>query len=143
MANFSKEEIFLIYVLNQIWLFVEKEIWSFLKVLDYQILEELINLRFKCSFLSLVQVTPRVQVTPFFLWYRVLAHFPVAQNEMISEREENKGVNLHVVEIDWEVKKFHTNFHDVLERGGGVETKRWDVLPWTNRIMSAVNPVRI
>ena len=74
---------------------------------------------------------------------RVLAHFPVAQNEMISEREENKGVNLHVVEIDWEVKKFHTNFHDVLERGGGVETKRWDVLPWTNRIMSAVNPVRI
>ena len=38
---------------------------------------------------------------------------------MISEQEENKGVNLHVVEIDWEVKKFHTNFHEVLERGGG------------------------
>ena len=31
-----------------------KEIWSFLKVLDYQqILEELINLRLKCSFLNL------------------------------------------------------------------------------------------
>ena len=34
-----------------------KEIWSFVKVLDYQVLEELINLRFKYSFLTLVQVT--------------------------------------------------------------------------------------
>ena len=47
-------------------MFCRKEIWSFVKVPDYQILEELINLRLKCSFLTLVEVTPRVQVTPFY-----------------------------------------------------------------------------
>ena len=47
-------------------IFYRKEIWSFLKVLHKQILEELINLRLKCSFLSLAQVIPRVQVTPFY-----------------------------------------------------------------------------
>ena len=40
-----------------------------------------------------------------------------------SEREEGKGVSLHVVKTEWEVKNFHTNFYDVLETGG-VETKR-------------------
>ena len=43
-----------------------------------------------------------------------------------SEREEGKGVNLDVVETEWEVK----NFHDILERGRGggefgVETERY------------------
>ena len=39
---------------NLIFCMCRKEIWSFLKVLDYQqILEELINLRLKCSFLNL------------------------------------------------------------------------------------------
>ena len=36
-----------------------------------------------------------------------------------SKCEESKGVVLHVVETEWEVKKFHDNFHDVLERVGG------------------------
>ena len=59
--------------------FCRKEIWSFLKVLDYQILEELINLRFKCSFLSLVQVTSRVQVTPF--------------HQLLSQKQSQKTVH--------------------------------------------------
>ena len=47
-------------------IFCRKEIWSFVKALDYQVLEELVNLRLKYSFLTLVQVTPRVEVTPFY-----------------------------------------------------------------------------
>ena len=44
-----------------------KNIWCFLKVLNYQILEELmINSRLRCSFFSLVQVTAQVQVTSFY-----------------------------------------------------------------------------
>ena len=57
------------------FIFYGKEIWSFLKVLLYQILEEFINFRRECSFLSLVQVTPRVQVTPFYGTY-LLMGFP-------------------------------------------------------------------
>ena len=36
------------------------------------------------------------------------------------------GVNLHVMETNWGAKHFHKNFHDVLEKGGGVgvEIKR-------------------
>ena len=65
-SNFSKKRQYFLFICVESNLtFCRKEIWSFLKVLDYQILEELINLRFKCSFLSLVQVTSRVQVTPF------------------------------------------------------------------------------
>ena len=48
--------------------FCRKQIRSFLKVLDYQILEELINLRrLKCSFLSLVQVTRKKKKTAVLL----------------------------------------------------------------------------
>ena len=48
--------------------FCRKQIRSFLKVLDYQILEELINLRrLKCSFLSLVQVTRKKKKTVVLL----------------------------------------------------------------------------
>ena len=34
-----------------------------------------------------------------------------------SEQEEGEGVNLHVVETEWEVKNFHKHFH-VFEKGG-------------------------
>ena len=66
-SNFSKKrQYFWMICVESNLTFCRKEIWSFLKVLDYQILEELINLRLKCSFLSLVQVTPRALVTPFY-----------------------------------------------------------------------------
>ena len=38
-------------------------IWSVLKLLDYQIFEELINSELKFSFLSLVQLTCKVKKT--------------------------------------------------------------------------------
>ena len=47
-----------------------------------------------------------------------------------------KEVNLHVVETKWETKKFHKNFHKVLERGIRVEIKRHYILPWANRVTS-------
>ena len=47
-----------------------------------------------------------------------------------------KEAKLHVVETKWETKKFHKNFHKVLERGIGVEIKRHYILPWTNRVAS-------
>ena len=62
----KKRQYFLIICVESNLMFCRKEIWSFVKVPDYQILEELINLRLKCSFLTLVEVTPRVQVTPFY-----------------------------------------------------------------------------
>ena len=66
-SNFSKKrQYFLIICVESNLTFCRKEIWSFLKCFDYQISQELINLRFKYSFLSLVQVTPRVLVTPFY-----------------------------------------------------------------------------
>ena len=43
-----------------------------------------------------------------------------------SKQEEGKRVNLHVMETEQEVKNFHKNFHDILERakmGVGVKTK--------------------
>ena len=59
-SKFSKKrQYFLIICVKSNLFFCRKEIWSFLKVLDYQILEEVINLRLKCSFLILVQVTPK------------------------------------------------------------------------------------
>ena len=55
----KRGNIFELSVLNQTWLFVERKSGVFLRFLiDHQISEELINLRLKCSFLSLVQVTP-------------------------------------------------------------------------------------
>ena len=54
-----------------------KEIWSFLKVLDYQILDELINLRLKCSFLSLTGP----KVTPFYFMHSRPACVP-AEHEI-------------------------------------------------------------
>ena len=66
-SNFSKKRQYFLFICVESNLtFCKKEIWSFVKVLDYQILKELINLRLKCSFLSLVQVTPKVHVTPFY-----------------------------------------------------------------------------
>ena len=47
-----------------------------------------------------------------------------------------KGVNLHVVETEWETKNFHKKFHNVLERRVEVEIKRHYILPWTNRVTS-------
>ena len=77
-SNFSKKrQYFWIICVELNLIFYRKEIWSILKALDYQILKESINLRLKCSFLSLVQVTPRVQVTRFtvpkimMIWYIV------------------------------------------------------------------------
>ena len=62
----KKRQYFLIICVESNLMFCRKEIWSFVKNPDYQILEKLINLRLKCSFLTLVEVTPRVQVTPFY-----------------------------------------------------------------------------
>ena len=57
-SNFSKKRQYFLFICVESNLtFCRKEIWSFLKVLDYQILDELINLRLECSFESLVQVT--------------------------------------------------------------------------------------
>ena len=71
-SNFSKKrQYFWIICVESNLIFYRKKIWSLAKDLDYQILEELINWRVKCSFLTLVQVTPGVQVTPFYgtmLW---------------------------------------------------------------------------
>ena len=47
-------------------IFCRKEIWSFLKVLDYQILEELINLRVKCSFQIWSKSPQESKLTPFY-----------------------------------------------------------------------------
>ena len=66
-SDFSKKrQYFWIICVESNLIFYRQKIWSFLKVLDYQILEELTNLRIKCSFLSLVQIIPRVQVPPFY-----------------------------------------------------------------------------
>ena len=62
----KKKQYFLIICVESNLTFCRKKMWSFLNCLDYQISEELINLSFKCSFLSFVQVTPRVLVTPFY-----------------------------------------------------------------------------
>ena len=71
--HYKRRQYFWINCVESNLIFYIKKILSFLKVLDIQILEELINLRLKCSFLSLVQVTPqeeaRVQVTPFYSSY--------------------------------------------------------------------------
>ena len=40
-----------------------------------------------------------------------------------------KEVNFYVRETKWEAKKFHKKFHDLLERGVGVEIKRHYFLP--------------
>ena len=49
--NFSKKrQYFWIICVESNLTFCRKEIWSFLKFLEYQISEELINVRFKCSF---------------------------------------------------------------------------------------------
>ena len=46
-------------------------------------------------------------------------------------------VNFHVLETKWEAKKFHKNFHDVLEKEGRGRNKMWYyILPWTNWIIS-------
>ena len=63
-----------------------------------------------------------------------LVYFPVAW--------QSKLVNLHVAETEWEVKNFHKNFHDILERGWGGGGGRgrnkmsYDILLWTNLITS-------
>ena len=57
---------------------------------------------------------------------------------LLREQEEGKGVNLHVVETEWEVKKFHKLFHDILERGGrGRNKTSYDIITWPNGIMSS------
>ena len=59
-SNFKKKRqyFWIIICVESNLTFCRREIWSFLKFVEYQISEELINLRFKCIFLSLVQVTP-------------------------------------------------------------------------------------
>ena len=58
-SNFSKKRQYFWFICVE-WnlTFCREEIWSFFKVLHYHILEELINVRLKCSYLSLAQVTP-------------------------------------------------------------------------------------
>ena len=58
-SKFSKKlRYFWIICIGSNLVFYRKKNWSFLKVLDHQILEELINLKLKYSFLSLIQVNP-------------------------------------------------------------------------------------
>ena len=94
--------------------------------------KELKNLTSMCNHVistcnwSRIYIYIIVNTTNFAVWECRLFSAVCAMIE-VSEQEEGKWVNLHVVETEWEVKNSHKYFHKVLEKRGegrGVETKR-------------------
>ena len=51
--------------------------------------------------------------------YRLFSELSSCLMIEVSDQEDAKWVNLHVVETEWEVKNFHKNFHEFLKGGGG------------------------